>query len=62
MKDEFFTIKFDGVAGIGTSLKTCNDIIARSQHIHDFAFSLIAPLEPKQNVNFHCLKCSKFLI
>ena len=40
------------VAGIGTALKTGNNIILRGQHIDHLAFSFIAPLQSQQDVNF----------
>ena len=34
-----------GVSGVGTALKTGYDIVTGCQHIDDFAFAFVAPLE-----------------
>ena len=41
----FFTFKFKRMTGIGTTLKTCNNIIFRGKHVYNFAFAFITPLQ-----------------
>ena len=38
-------VKLKSVSGIGAALETRHHVIARGEHIHDLAFSFIAPLE-----------------
>ena len=49
----FLAVELQSVTGIGPSLETCHNVVARSEHIHNFTFTLVAPLEAEQNVNFH---------
>ena len=51
----FLAVEFKGVAGVGPTLKTGYHIVTRSEHIHYFTFSFVAPLEAEQNINFHFL-------
>ena len=44
MKCEFTVIIYDGVAGIGSTLKSYDDISFFSQHIGNLTFSFIAPV------------------
>ena len=38
-------VEFEGVAGVGTALETCYNIITGGEDIDDFAFAFVAPLE-----------------
>ena len=38
-------LEFQRVSGIRSALETRHHVIARGEHIHDLAFSFIAPLE-----------------
>ena len=49
----FDAIKFQGVSGVGAALEPCNHVVLRGEHVHDFAFAFVAPLEAEQDVNFH---------
>ena len=42
----FLAFEFESVASVGAALETCHSVIARSQHVHYFSFSFVAPLEP----------------
>ena len=46
------TLEFESVTGIGSTLKTSNDIITRGQYIDHLSFSFIAPLQSEQDVTF----------
>ena len=49
----FAPIKLEGVPRIGTSLEPRDDVVLRSQYIHDFTFPFVSPLEAQQYVDFH---------
>jgi hypothetical protein len=38
-------IEGEGMAGVGAALKAGYGIVGRGEHIHDFSFSFVAPLE-----------------
>ena len=44
MKCEFTVIIYDGVARIGSTLKSYDDIGFLSKHVSDLAFTLISPI------------------
>ena len=49
-------IKFQGMTGIGAALKAGYDVVLRGEHVHNFPFPFVPPLESEQYVNFHwCL-------
>ena len=53
----FLAVELQRVTGIGTALKTGDDLVGRRQHIHDFSLALVTPLQAEDNVNFfHCIR------
>ena len=54
-------IELEGVTSIGPTLETRNDVVLRSQYVHDFPFPFVSPLETEQYVDFHvsCVKLQK---
>ena len=46
-------IKLQGVSGIGSALESGDHVVLRGEHVHDFAFAFVAPLEAEQDINFH---------
>ena len=40
----------DGVTGIRPSLETCYYLVGFCQNIHNFTFSLVAPLQAKNHI------------
>ncbi|KAF5059368.1 hypothetical protein DSECCO2_336650 [anaerobic digester metagenome] len=53
MQHMLYPVKLKGMTGIRTTLKPGYDIIVRRKHIRNFPFPFVAPLEAKQNINFH---------
>ena len=51
----FLTFKLQSVAGIGSSLKASYHVIVWCEHINNFSFALIAPLQAEKHVNFSCV-------
>ena len=49
----FPPVEFEGVTGIGSTLEPRNDVVLRSQYVHDFSFPFVSPLETEQYVDFH---------
>ncbi len=47
----FFSSEFERVPGIGSALKTRHDIVVVCQIIHNFTFTLVAPLQPQDYVD-----------
>ena len=45
VEDMLGAVEFEGVAGIGATLETGNNIVFGSEDVDDFAFALVAPLE-----------------
>jgi hypothetical protein len=45
MENMLDAIKLEGMPGIGPTLKTGNDIVLGSQHIHNLSFAFITPLK-----------------
>jgi hypothetical protein len=56
VKHEARAAELDGMARVGTSLEACHDRVLRGEHIHDFTFSLVSPLETKNHVESHLKK------
>ena len=52
MQDEALVSVLYGVAGVGASLETCNDVVPLGKHVYDLAFSLVSPLEAEYYVYF----------
>src|SRR5690606_13804588 len=46
MQYMFYAIELKCMPRIRAALKSCYDIVLGCQHIHNFPFTLIAPLEP----------------
>ena len=46
-------VEFEGMTGIGPTLKARNDVVLGSQYVHDFSFPFVSPLETEQYVDFH---------
>ena len=46
-------VEFEGVTGIRSTLEPRNDVVLRSQYVHDFSFPFVSPLETEQYVDFH---------
>src|SRR5690606_9851639 len=42
------TVELQGMARIGTPLKSCNNIVILGQYINNLSFSFVPPLESKQ--------------
>ena len=40
------------MAGIGSALETGDDLIFGSKHVHDLAFTLVAPLQSENYIDF----------
>ena len=53
VKHVLFSIKNQGVAGIGPALKTRDDVIFRGEDIDNFAFAFVSPLQAQEHVNLH---------
>src|SRR5690606_12116445 len=53
MKHMFDTVKFQGMASVGTALKAGHYLVLRCQDINNFSFSFISPLEAQQYVHLH---------
>ena len=52
MEYEILISELERVSGIRTTLETRDNIIGRSENIHNLAFSLVAPLEPENHIYF----------
>ena len=52
-------VKFKGMTGIWSALKTGNHIVAGSQYIDYLPLAFIAPLEAKQYINLIHIKKQK---
>ena len=50
MKHETVSAENEGMAGIGSALEAGYHLIGWSEHVNDFAFSLISPLESENYV------------
>lgn len=53
MQNIFFLPEADGVAGVGATLVTGNDINMLREHVHDLPFTFIAPLGANDDLNWH---------
>ena len=51
MKHVLYSVKLECVPCVWATLKPRYYIVARRQYIHDFSFSLIAPLKAENDVN-----------
>lgn len=51
-QDILLTAEFQRVTGIGTALEAGHHFIAGRQHIHDFSFSLVPPLQAEDHIYF----------
>ena len=54
------TFELQGVACIGTALKTSYHIILWGQHVNHLSFTFVAPLQTQQDVNFSLIHLSLF--
>ena len=50
VKHKMVTAKDQGMTGIGTTLETGYHLVGGSEHIHYFAFTLVAPLEAEYHI------------
>ncbi len=53
MKDVLLAVKNQRVSGVGSALEARDDVVLRGEDIHDFSFSLVAPLEAQKHINLH---------
>ena len=53
MKHVLDAVKFQRMARVGAPLETGDHVVLGGEHVHDFAFAFVAPLEAEQDVNFH---------
>src|SRR5690606_6991331 len=43
----FYAINFQGVSSVWGTLKTCDNIVVLCEHIDNFSFAFVAPLQSK---------------
>ncbi|CCZ14347.1 unknown [Prevotella sp. CAG:487] len=55
----FLSFKLQSVTCVWSALKTGNDIIFRSKHIHNLSLAFVSPLKTKQYINFTCIHLSE---
>jgi hypothetical protein len=53
MQHVFNPVELQRVARIGAALKPRNYVVLLREHVHNFPFSFVAPLESKQYVYVH---------
>lgn len=62
VQDNLITVDVKGVAGIRTSLKTGNHIVAGSKVVYYLSLSFVAPLQAEQNIyHWISLKARKII-
>ena len=59
---EFLSVEDNCVAGVGTSGKAGDYIVARREEIHDLAFAFVAENNAQQGINFSLCHILFFLI
>ena len=51
-QDVLLAVELQRMPGVGAALEPGDDIVTRSEHVHDLALALVAPLQPEDHIDF----------
>ena len=53
VQDVFDAVEFQRVSGVGAALEAGDDVVSGGEHVHDFPFTFVPPLETEQKIYCH---------
>ena len=56
MQYVFYPAEFQRVSGVGAALETGDDVVAGREHVHDFSFAFVSPLETQKKIDCHDMR------
>ena len=52
----FYPAEFQRVSGVGAALETGDDVVVGREHVHDFSFAFVSPLETQKKIDCHDMR------